>query len=139
MARARVFLHRCLEEYGPSDPSLYAVAAERFLAANLPLEAAVAYEMGIETFPKEPERYSSAIDIYISMREYEKAEHIFDRVIRQFGAHPRTLLKMAYFYLEWHKKDNAAAAAYRALSLDSTLTEARTLLDAIDGKTSSAS
>ncbi len=136
MGRARAFLHRCLEEYGPKDPALYADVAERFRAADLLLEAAEVYEMGIEAFPKDPSRYAAAIKIYTSMKEFEKAERLYDRVLRQFGVHPRTLLNMAKLYLEWHKKDKAADAAYRALSLDASLTEARDILERIEGRAS---
>lgn len=138
MARARVFLHRCLEEFGRKEPDLYADVAERFRAAGLPLEAAVAYEKGIEAFPKDPTRYAAAIKIYTSMREFEKAEHLYDCVLRQFGVHPRTMLNLAKLYLEWHKKDKAADAAYRALSLDASMNEAKELLEQLEGKASTA-
>lgn len=134
-ARARVFFARCADEFG-QEPGLLTSIAERFRAKELFVEEAEMHLRAMDVFPKEPAHYAALIDCYVALQEFEKAEKTYEQVNRHFGLHPRTLYNMAKFYLSWHKKDKAAATAYRAVQLDSSFTEAQELLDWLDGKRS---
>lgn len=131
--RARVNFIRCAEEFG-QEPGLLSELAGRFKAFELYQEAADMFARAMETFPREPGNYTQAIDCLMRLQEFKKVEQIYGQVARQFGLHPRTLYNMARFYLKWHKKDQAAEAAYRALKIDPNFAEARLLLEKLDGK-----
>lgn len=133
-ARARVFWKRCLDAHGKEEPGLFLDLANRFSKAERLPEAVEIYEMGMEVLPKEAACYSGCIDACMALREYEKVEQLYERVIRQFGMHPKTLLKAAQFYYTWRRKDKAYDMALRALGMDASLTEAQDLIDLIDGK-----
>lgn len=132
-ARARVFFARCADEFGQQEGLLSDIAA-RYKDVGLYVEAADMHQRGVDLFPKDPSHYAALIDCLVSIQEYEKAEKIYELVARQFGFHPKTLLKMAKFYVLWRKKDKAAEAAYRAIQMDPNLTEAQELLDKIDNR-----
>ena len=133
-AKARVCWKRCLEAFGKDEPGLYVDLANRFAKADRLPEAVEMFELGMEAQPKDAACYSGCIDACMALREYEKVEQLYDRVLRQFGMHPRTLLKMAKFYYTWRRKDKAADMALRALSMDPSLTEAQEIVDLVDGK-----
>lgn len=133
-ARARVFWKRCLEAYGKEEPGLFLELANRFSKAELLPEAVEIYELGMDMLPKDAGCYSGCIDACMALREYEKVEQLYERVMRQFGMHPKTLLKAAHFYYTWRRKGKAYDLALRALSLDQNLTEAQDLIDLIEGK-----
>lgn len=134
VAKARIAFRRCIEDFGKQSATLYADVATRYKNANLLPEAAEVYEMGMEAFPREAACYASCIDVYTALRDFEKTEHLYERVLRQFGVHPRTLLNMANFYFSWRRKEKAVELAVRVLKIDPLFTEAQDLIDAIDGK-----
>lgn len=130
--RARTFLRRVMDEFG-AQPGILVGIAGRYRSADLLMEAAEVYEYAIEQFPRESVSYVGAIGCYMELREYEKVERLYERVLQQFGLHPRTLCNMAKFYLLWRKKGKASDCAYRALTMDPTLEEARQIMQEVEG------
>lgn len=131
-AMGRAVLKRYADTHG-SEPGVLADVGSRFLQAKLYKEAAELLEKAIEKHPKESRAYADAVTAYLAMREFEKAEMIYVKVVKQFGAHQRTLYNLAKLYMFMNKKDKAFEAARRAYSKDSSMTEAKELMDFIDG------
>lgn len=126
--RGKAFLRRYMEECGNTSEVIIDVG-ERLLRAKLYMEAADVFEKSMELHPKNVKGYAGALNAYTGMNDYENTERTYMRTLRQFGAHPRTLLNMAKFYLQHNKKDKAYDFALRALDKDSSLTEAKEVLE----------
>lgn len=127
LARGRALLRRVADEYG-HEPGVLSDIGQRFLQAQLFFEAAELFETALAAFPSEAQSYSGAVAAYRELREFPKAESVYMRALRQFGAHPRTMLNLAKLYMEWRKRDKAYEYANRAVHADPSLTEARDLL-----------
>lgn len=132
--KARILWRRYLDEHAKDDPIPYSELARRFLMAGYSGEALGLLELGRERFPKERGFYVNAIDILTRLREYDKAEQLYVAVIRQFGMHPNTLVRLAQLYYDWRRKDKAALTACRALELDPNCEDARIILAQVDGR-----
>lgn len=126
--RGKAVLRRYMEECGNNADVIIDVG-ERLLKANLYMEAADVFEKSIELFPNNVKGYSGALNSYTGMNDYENTERTYIRTLRQFGAHPKTLLNMAKFYQLHNKKDKAYDFAMRALDKDPSLTEAKELME----------
>ncbi|SHN57829.1 tetratricopeptide repeat protein [Desulfovibrio litoralis] len=131
-AMARAVLRRYAETYG-SEPGVYGDIGKRLLQAKMYKEAAEILELSIEKHPKDSKAYADAVTAYLVMREFEKAEVVYMKVIKQFGAHQRTLYNLAKLYAFMNKKEKSFEAARRAYAKDSSLTEAKELMDFLDG------
>lgn len=127
-ARGKGYLRRVVEHFG-SEAGIITEIGRRMLAAKLYPEAAEILEQGIERFPADSKAYALAIQSYTKLQEYEKAEAVFLRALRQFGAHPRTHLNMSRLYLEWRRYDKAYDFAKMAYDKDSSLTDAQTVME----------
>lgn len=128
LPRGRASLRLLAEEFG-DEPGMLAQVGEWFIEFQLYFEAAAVLEQSIENFPKDRKAYSLATKCYTELRENEKTEAIYLKAIKQFGKHPRTLLNLAKFYMSCNKKEEAFRAAQEAYSKDSSLTEAKEIVD----------
>lgn len=121
-------LRRLVEEFG-EEPGVLLQAAELLYNAKLYFEAVEMLEQVMTTFPKESKAYRLAARIYMLVHEYDKAEKVYLKAIRQFGKHPRTLLNLAKLYATWNKGEQAFHAAREAYAKDPSLQEAKTLIE----------
>ena len=131
-AMGRAVFKRYADTYG-AEPGVLGDVGHRFLQAKLYKEAAEVLEKAIDKHPKESRAYADAVTAYLAMREFEKAEAVYVKVVKQFGAHQRTLYNLAKLYMFMNKKDKAFEAARRAYSKDSSMVEAKELMDFLDG------
>lgn len=127
LPRGRALLRRIADEWG-HEPGILTDIGQRFLRARLFFEAAELFEGALAVFPGEAGAYSGAVAAYMELRDFPKAENVYLRALRQFGAHPRTMLNLAKLYMEWRKRDKAFEFANRAAQADPALTEARELV-----------
>ena len=97
--------------------------------AKLYFEAAEFLEQAVAGFPRDSRAYGAIAAVYLSLREFEKAETIYLKALKEFGRHPRTLLNLARLYLCWNKKDNAFETAMEAYKGDPSLEEAKAIID----------
>ena len=130
-AKGRALLRRYIDHYG-SEPGVIVGIANHFLKANLPLEAAALFERAMESFPKDPKGFTGAIQAYTAIGDPNKIENTYLLILRTFGGHPNTYLRMSKFYLACNKKDKAYDYAARALAGDKSLSEAQLIMDKID-------
>ncbi len=133
-AKGRAVLRRYIEMYG-EEAGVITEIADHFLKAQLPFEAADLYEQAIDKFPNDSKAYVGAISAYTELGEKEKTEKTYLAIIRKFGAHPKTFLNFAKFYLSCNIKDKAYDYAMRAFQADNTLEAAKAIMDKIDKKT----
>lgn len=130
LAKGRAFLKRVAEEFS-EDPGIRVQLAKIFLAYDRKMEAAEMYEDSMEHEPRETAGYTGAINTWLEMREYERAEKVFQAILRTFGGHPNTYGKMAKMYWDWHKRDKAEDMAIRALQGNKTQPEALAVMEAL--------
>lgn len=130
LAKGRAFLKRVAEEFS-SDPGIRVQLAKIFLAAGRQMEAAEMYEESMEFEPREAQAYSGAVNVWLELREYERAEKVFQAILRTFGGHPNTFGKMAKMYWDWHKRDKAEELAIRALQGNRSQPEATQVMEAL--------
>lgn len=126
--RGKAALRVLAEEFG-KEPGVLRQASEWLLEFKLHFEAAELLEQAMEHFPKDSKSYGLAAQCYIDVREFEKAEAVYQSAIRQFGRHPRTLLNLAKVYVAWNKKEAAFTTAQDALNKDDSLEEARAIVE----------
>ena len=126
--RGKAALKVLADEYG-SEPGLITQVGAWLLEHKLYLDAADLLERAMERFPKDSKAYAFATQCYKISRDHEKLEAVYLRAIRQFGKHPRTLLNLAKLYVEWNKKDQAFTTAQEAYRKDSSLTEAKEIME----------
>ncbi|MBD5552839.1 MAG: tetratricopeptide repeat protein [Desulfovibrio sp.] len=130
LAKGRAFLKRVAEEFS-QDPGIRVQLAKIFLSAGRHMEAAEMFEESIEHEPREAQAYSGAVNTWLELREYERAEKVFMAILRTFGGHPNTFGKMAKMYWDWHKRDKAEELAGRALQGNSSQAEALEVMEAL--------
>ena len=128
--RGKAVLRRYMEECGNAPDAVLDVG-ERLLNAKLYMEAADVFEKSIELYPTNVKGYAGALKAYAGMNDYDNTEKTYIRTLRQFGAHPRTLLNMAKFYLRHGKKEKAYEFALRALDKDPALAEAKEIVETV--------
>lgn len=128
LPRGKSALRVLAEEFG-KEPGILVRTGELLLDAKCYFEAAEMLEQAIEVFPKESTAYGLATQIYIQVREYEKAEAIYLKAIKRFGKHPRTLLNLARLYAAWNKTEEAFRMAQEAYAKDPSLDEAKSMME----------
>jgi Flp pilus assembly protein TadD len=116
------------DEFG-ADPGVLTQVGIWLQEAELYFEAAEFLEQAIEAFPRDSKAYGAITNIYTMLREFEKAETVYSKAIKEFGKHPRTMLNLAKLYLAWNKKDKAFEAARDAYKADPGLEEAKAIVD----------
>lgn len=131
LAKGRAFLKRVAEEFS-EDAGIRAQLGKIFASAGQIMEAAEMYEESIEAEPREVAGYTGAVNSWLELREYEKAEKVFMAILRTFGGHPNTFGKMAKMYWDWRKRDKAEEFALRALQGNPSQPEAKEVLAAMD-------
>ena len=129
-AKGRAFLKRVAEEFSEEE-GIRIQLGQIFAAAGKYVEAAEMYEESMEVEPRAVAAYTGAVSAWMELREYEKAEKVYQAILRTFGGHPNTFGKMAKMYLEWHKREKAEEMAHRALQADPNQAEAKEVLAAI--------
>jgi tetratricopeptide (TPR) repeat protein len=127
-AKAKGFLRRVAEHYGHERGVLTDVGA-RMLGAGLYFEAGEVLEQAFEANPKDSKALAYAVKAYKNAREFTKMEELYKTALKVFGKHPKTLLNMARMYLDWHKWDEAYDHAKEAYDMDSSLSEAKEIMD----------
>jgi pentatricopeptide repeat protein len=128
--KAKVELRRLAEEFG-KEPGVLAQIGNMFVAAHMPVDAAEFLELAIEAFPKDGQVYGTLVDCYMGVKEYEKAEAVYLKALKSFGAHPRTLVNLAKVYRLLNKRSKAAEAAQRALTMEPGNAEAKEIVESI--------
>jgi pentatricopeptide repeat protein len=128
--KAKVELRRLADEFG-KEPGILAQVGTLLAQAKMPADATEFLELAIEAFPKDGATYGTLVDCYMGVKEYEKAEVVYVKALRQFGSHPRTLVNLAKVYKLMNKRQKAAEAAQKALSLDPGNAEAKAIADSI--------
>lgn len=128
MAKGKAALRVLGDEFG-HEPGVYSHIGVWLQEAGLIYDAVEFLELSIENFPKISKAYGAATTIYMETREFDKAEAVYTKAIKEFGKHPRTMLNMAKMYLAWNKKDKAFECAQSAYNADNSLDEAKELVD----------
>ena len=133
LAKGRAFLKRVAEEFS-GDEGIRIQLAKIFSAAGCLVEAAEMYEESMEHEPRAAAAYTGAVATWLELREYEKAEKVFQAILRSFGGHPNTFGKMAKMYWDWRKRDKAEEMAIRALQGNRSQPEALEVMNALQRK-----
>lgn len=131
--KGKSILRRMGEEFGDEEGVLTRIG-EALINSNCLFESAELLEEALEKFPKDHKAYSLLIKSYTELREYEKAELLYIKALKQFGQHPLTVLNLAKMYRQWNKRDKAFETAMTAKRLDPSNPEAQELLDWAEGK-----
>jgi tetratricopeptide (TPR) repeat protein len=131
--RGKSILRRMGEEFGGEEGVLTRIG-EALINSNCLFESAEILEEALEKFPKDNKAYSLLIKSYTELQEYEKAETLYIRALKQFGQHPLTVLNLAKMYRRWNKRDKAFETALTAKRLDPSSQEAQDILDWSEGK-----
>ncbi len=128
LPRGKAYLRRYAEEYG-EEPGVTSDVANIFMKHQLYPEAAELFSKAIEDFPNDPKGYAGAVMAYTQTGPMEKVEEMYLLILRKFGPHPKTLLNFSKFYLSWRKREKAWDYARQALSKDSSLVEAKEIVE----------
>ncbi len=128
--RGKAMLRLLADEFG-SEPGVLLQVGTMLIGAKLHYDAAEFLEAAIEAFPKEGRAYQELVTCYLELREWEKAESVYRRAIRQFGAHPKTMLNLAKLYMNWNKKEKAFEAAQHVLRHEPDNAEAKAIIDKV--------
>ncbi|MDR1776897.1 MAG: tetratricopeptide repeat protein [Desulfovibrio sp.] len=131
--KGSAFFKRVAEEFG-DDKGICLHLARILNEAGQTRLAAEMFEKAMEAQPRESAAYAGAVNAWVALYEYEKAEAVYKAILRTFGGHPATFGKMAKFYLDLHKKSQAEDYALRALKADPQQPEALEVMAALDKK-----
>jgi Flp pilus assembly protein TadD len=126
--RGKSVLRVLADEFGHEPGVLFQIGAW-LQEAELYFEAAEFLEQAIADFPRDSKAYGPAAAAYITLREFEKAETVYLKAIKEFGKHPRTMLNLAKLYAGWNKREKAFDAAREAHKGDPSLEEARAIIE----------
>lgn len=129
--KGRALLHRISEEFGTQRGVLEA-AADLMIEAGFMPDALPYLEGAIEAFPRDSGPYSKLATGYMALREFEKAEKLYRTAIKEFGAHPKTLLNLGKVYIAWNKKDKAFEVLQQAVRQEPDNEEAKELFAKVD-------
>ena len=130
--RGKSVLRQLGDEFG-HEPGVLADIGKTLIGAGLQWEAMEFLEQAVENFPRSSGPYADLVACYLEMREYEKAEGLYLKVIKSFGEHPRTLVNLGKLYISWNKKDKAFDVLNKAVSRDPSNEEARELYTKLGG------
>ena len=127
-ARGKGALRVLGDEFG-EESGVLAEIGLWLLEYKLHFEAVEFLEQSMEAFPKESKAYAPAADAYLFLREYEKAEAVYQKAVREFGKHPKTMMNLANLYVLWGKKDKAFETARDVVAKDPQNSEAQAMVD----------
>lgn len=129
--KGRALLRRAAEEFGTVKGVLEAIADTLIEAGFMP-DSLPYLEQTVEAFPRESGAYAKLASGYMALREFEKAEKLYRRAIKEFGAHPKTLLSLGKVYIAWNKRDKAFGILQQAARLAPDDAEIKELLAKVD-------
>lgn len=121
-------LNTVCERYS-EEPGIYTRAAVMLSEAGLHADALGFAERAIELNAKDAQAMSLAVEACKQTGELEKAEKLLRGALRNFGAHPKTFVSLAKVLYQMGRWDQAYDAANAAYERDSSLTEAREILE----------
>ena len=124
------FLQRVAAEFGDEE-GIRVRLAEVMLKAGQYREAGMMYESAMLASPRDARGYIGAVDCWLALKDYARAEACYQAVLRTFGGHPATFGRMASLYLAWEKPDKARDMAQEALKADAEQAEALGVLAAL--------
>ncbi len=126
--RGKAVLRQLGDEFG-HEPGVLAEIGSILIEADLQYEAVEFLEQALEAFPKDGKVYSDLVNCYMGFKEYEKAEAVYLKAVRQFGQHPKTMLNLAKLYMAWNKKELAFDAARQVVRSEPDNKEAREIME----------
>lgn len=129
--RGKAMLRRLSEEFG-TEPGILEEIGGLFIEAGYRDDAVEFLEQAVELFPRSGNAYAALADCYWELREYEKGETLYLDAIKEFGAHPRTLVNLGRLYIAWNKRDKAFDVLNKAVRKDPDNKEARELFAKVD-------
>lgn len=129
--KGRALLRRVAEESGAVKGVLEAVADALIEAGFMP-DSLPYLEQTVEAFPRESSAYAKLASGYMTLREFEKAEKLYRHAIKEFGAHPKTLLNLGKVYVAWNKRDKAFEVLQQAARLAPEDAEIKELFAKVD-------
>lgn len=130
--RGKAVLRQVGDEFG-GEPGVLADIGKILIGKGLQWEAIEFLEQAVENFPRSSGPYADLVACYLEMREYEKAEKLYLKVIKEFGEHPKTLVNLGKMYISWNKKDKAFDVLNKAVRKDPGNEEARALYAKLGG------
>ena len=126
-AARRVLSSVC--EQNSTEPGIYTKAAKMFADAGLHPDVIPFVEKAMEVNPRDATAFSLAVESCRQIGELEKAEKFLRDALRFFGAHPKTYVSLARVLYQMGRWDQAYDAARAAYDRDSSLAEAKEILD----------
>ncbi len=125
---ARRMLNAVCEQYA-TEEGICTTAAHMLSEAGLHVDAIPFAEKAIEHNPKDAKAFSLAVESCRQTGELTKAEGLLRDALRNFGAHPRTYVSLAKVLYQMGRWDQAYDAARAAYDRDSSLAEAKEILE----------
>jgi tetratricopeptide (TPR) repeat protein len=132
LPRAKAFIRKLLDEFGETQPNLYAEMSTAMAAAGMALDAAEFLEKAIERFPRETSLYTALIGVYAGARQYDLVDGVYRQIYKQFGLHPRTMINQAKACYTWGRRQKAVDVLLHAVEEFPDSSEARNLLEQIN-------
>lgn len=130
--RGKGVLRQLGDEFG-HEIGVLADIGKILIGAGLQWEAIEFLEQAVENFPRSSGPYADLVACYLEMREHEKAEALYLKVIKEFGEHPKTLVNLGRLYIAWSKREKAFDVLNKALQKDPGNAEARELYAKVGG------
>ena len=127
------FLQRVAAEFGDEE-GIRVRLAEVLVKAGQYREAALMYESAMLASPRDARGYTGAVDCWLHIKDYARAEACYQAILRTFGGHPATFGRMASLYLAWDKPDLARDMAQEAIKADPNQSEALGVLAQLAAK-----
>lgn len=125
---ARRVLNTICEQF-PDEPGIFTNAAQLLSDAGLYSDAIPFAQKAVELNPKDAQAFGLAVESCKQIGEWTKAEELLREALKSFGAHPRTYVSLARVLYQMGKWDQAYDAARAAYDRDSSLEEAKEVLD----------
>lgn len=116
-------------EQNSGEPGIFTNAAKMLAEAGLHSDVIPFTEKAMETNPKDAQAFSLGVEACKQIGELEKAEKLLRDALKNFGAHPKTYVSLARILYQMSKWDQAYDAARAAYDRDSSLAEAKEILD----------
>lgn len=129
--RGKATLRRLAEEYGP-EPGVLEDIGRMLVDAGYRDDALEFLEQAVADFPRGSGAYGLLAGCYMELREFEKGEQLYMNAIKEFGAHPRTLVNLGKLYVAWNKRDKAFEVLEKAVRQDPGNEEAKELFAQVD-------
>lgn len=129
--RGKAVLRKLGEESG-AEPGVLEEIGRILIGAGDIADAVEFLEKAVELFPRAGGAYAALADCYMALRDYRKGEALYLNAIKEFGAHPKTLVNLGRLYIAWNKRDKAFDVLNRAVRQDPSNEEAKELFAKVD-------